>query len=80
MRLDEADHAALQREAARLQVKPGTLARMLLHAGLNDDATGSGASDALEALDRLVRRSRRLAPTDALALVDDARAEFGSRR
>lgn len=38
---DEADHAALKREAERLQVKPGILARMLLHAGLKEDPPAS---------------------------------------
>lgn len=42
VRLDEADHAALARQANQLRVSPGTLARMLVHAGLSEDAPGAG--------------------------------------
>ncbi|HEU0190176.1 MAG TPA: hypothetical protein VFR17_02735 [Mycobacterium sp.] len=80
VRLDEADHVALHRQAERLQLRPGTLARMLVHAGLNEDVPGLGHSEARAALDRLVRRSRKLAPTDAVRLVEDARADLGATR
>ncbi|MGH3916276.1 MAG: hypothetical protein ACRDTC_23140 [Pseudonocardiaceae bacterium] len=59
VRLDEADHAALTRQADQLGVRPGTLARMLLHAGLTGDTSVLGCSDARDALKRLVRRSRQ---------------------
>lgn len=80
VRLDEADHVALHRQAERLRVRPGTLARMLVHAGLNEDVPGLGRSEARGALDRLVRRSRKLAPADAVELVNEARADFGATR
>lgn len=80
LRLDEADHAALYRQAERLRVRPGTLARMLVHAGLNEDSPGPRRAEARAALDRLVQRSRRLTPADAVELVDEARADLGAAR
>jgi len=77
VRLDEADHVALRKEAERLGVRPGTLARMLLHAGLSGEIPEPRRSGAHDALDRLVRRSRRLPPSDAVELVRRARAEIG---
>ncbi|MGL5912102.1 MAG: hypothetical protein ACRCZP_19015, partial [Phycicoccus sp.] len=75
VRLDDADHAALARQADHLRVSPGTLARMLVHAGLSDDA--SGRQDAHAAIARLTHRSQRRPPADAVALVRDARAALG---
>ncbi len=80
VRLDEADHAALQRQSERLKIRPGTLARMLVHAGLNEGAPVVERAEALAALDRMVKRSRRFAPTDVVTLVDEARAELGFER
>jgi hypothetical protein len=77
LRLDEADHEALARQADQLRVSPGTLARMLVHAGLSEDTTAR--QDAKHAIDRLVRRSRQRPPGDAVTLVDDARGALGSR-
>lgn len=71
VRLDDDDHAALARQAAQLRVQPGTLARMLVHAGLSEGRPA--APDARAAIDRLVRRSRQGQPADAVALVADAR-------
>jgi hypothetical protein len=79
VRLDDADHAALQRQADLLQMRPGTLARILLHSGLASDAA-AGNADALAALDRLVRRSKTGPPGDAVALVRQARADLEPRR
>ncbi len=76
VRLDEADHEALARQADQLQVSPGTLARMLVHAGLGDDMPAR--QEARQAIDRLVRRSRQRPPGDAVALVEDARTALGS--
>ncbi|MGI9157655.1 MAG: hypothetical protein ACR2FG_13655 [Marmoricola sp.] len=73
VRLDEADHAALQEQAEQLRVRPGTLARILVHAGLSGNATDAGTDNARLALDRLVKRSQRQAPADAVELVADAR-------
>lgn len=88
VRLDEADHVALRRQAERLRVRPGTLARMLVHAGLNEGAPSPGRSEARAALDRLVQRSLQLAPAggasswpgNAVGLVDEARTDLGSAR
>ena len=76
IRLDDADHAALHRESERLKIRPGTLARMLVHAGLNEGGPTANVL-ALAALDRMVQRSRKFAPTDAVKLVEEARAELG---
>jgi hypothetical protein len=80
VRLDEADHIALREQAERLRVRPGTLARMLVHAGLSGDAPAQGRLDARAALDRLVRRSQQRPPADAVVLVRDARADLGAER
>lgn len=76
VRLDEADHEALARQADQLRVSPGTLARILVHAGLGDDMPAR--QEARQAIDRLVRRSRERPPGDAVALVEDARTVLGS--
>ena len=80
VRLDEADHAALQLQADQLGVRPGTLARILVHAGLSGDAPGVGSQNARAALDRLVRRSQNRAVADAVALVADARVGLEPNR
>lgn len=76
VRLDEADHAALVRQADQLRVSPGTLARMLVHAGLSEDVPGQ--RDARAAIARLVQRSAQRPTADAVTLVADARAALGS--
>ena len=80
VRLDEADHAVLHRQSELLTVRPGTLAQMLVVAGLNQGARTPGGSEARAALDQLVQRSRQLAPADAVKLVDEARADLGAAR
>jgi|AntDryMetagUQ889_1029465.scaffolds.fasta_scaffold49687_1 hypothetical protein len=80
VRLDEADHIALRTQAERLGVRPGTLARMLMHAGLSGDAPTQGRSKVHAALERLVRRSHQHPAADAVALVNDARADLGAER
>ncbi|MGH3435089.1 MAG: hypothetical protein ACRDRN_01330 [Sciscionella sp.] len=72
IRLDDADHIALRRQAEWLRLRPGTLARMLVPAWLDENARGQGHSDAQAALDRLVRRSHRLRSTGAVGPVRDA--------
>lgn len=75
VRLDEANHAELEQQAQRIGVRPGTLARVLLHSGLTDGPsrpTHSGRA----ALDRLVKRSQRQNRADAVALVAEARADL----
>lgn len=39
VRLDTSDHSRLTRRAKEMQVAPGTLARLLLHAGLDVDGS-----------------------------------------
>ncbi|MEO7124842.1 MAG: hypothetical protein ABI382_09420 [Nakamurella sp.] len=78
LRLDEADHEVLARQADQLRVSPGTLARMLVHAGLGEDVPAR--QGAKEAIARLVRRSQQRPPRDAVTWVDDARTALGSHR
>ncbi len=77
LRLDETDHEALARQADQLRVSPGTLARMLVHAGLSEDVPAP--RDARAAIARLVRRSQQRPAADAVTLVNDARTALGSR-
>jgi hypothetical protein len=78
VRLDEADHTALTRQADQLRVQPGTLARMLVHAGLSESAPDN--ADARAAIARLVRRSQQQPAADAVTLVSDARAGLDTPR
>ncbi len=79
VRLDDADHAALEEQAEQLRVRPGTLARILVHAGLSrGDLTRSG--EARAALDRLVQRSHQQAAGDAVTSVAEARVALGPDR
>lgn len=80
LRLDEVDHAALTRQAEQLRIRPGTLARMLVHAGLQAGSIDPSAPDARAAIARLVERSRGRPPADAVALVEDARAGLDRAR
>lgn len=75
VRLDEADHAALARQADHLRVSPGTLARMLVHAGLGEDVPPQPGARA--AIARLVRRSQQRPAVDAVTFVSDARTALG---
>jgi hypothetical protein len=75
VRLDEADHAALARQADQLRISAGTLARMLVHAGLSEDVVAR--QDARSAIARLVRRSQQRPSADAVTLVHDARTAVG---
>lgn len=81
VRLDEADHVALAKQAEQVGLRPGTLARILVHAGLSESLAFTdranaltARADALAALERLVRRSQERTPADAVALVAEARA------
>lgn len=80
VRLDEADYAALEKQAEGLRVRPGTLARILVHAGLRSESPQVENTAALAALERLVRRSRGGAPADAVALVAEARVALDPDR
>lgn len=78
LRLDDADHRALAQQAEQLRVSPGTLARMLVHAGVSEGK--SAPREARTAIARLVRRSQQGPPADAVSLVNDARAALGPDR
>lgn len=80
VRLDEADHVALHRQAERLRLRPGTLARILVHAGLNEDVFDSQRSEARAALARLVQRAQGRPQSDAVGLVNQARSDLGAGR
>ncbi len=53
-------------------MRPGTLARILVHAGLSERAAGAGNIDARAALERLVHCSDASRPVDAVAAVAEA--------
>ena len=80
VRLDDTDHAALVKQASELGLRPGTLARMLVHAGLGREVGDQREARATNAIDRLVRRSRERAPADAVSLVVQARAALDPTR
>lgn len=80
VRLDEADHAALEQQAEQLRVRPGTLARILVHAGLSGGGSARDSADPRAALERLVQRSRQRASEDAVALVAEARGALDRDR
>ena len=80
VRLDDADHAELERQADQLRVRPGTLARILVHAGLTGEAPALARESPRAALDRLVRRSQTRESSDAVELVTDARAALDRHR
>jgi len=63
----------MAKQADELRVRPGTLARILVHAGLTGLAPLLGTEAAHAALERLVRRSRHGAGADAVAMVAEAR-------
>lgn len=80
VRLDDADHAALEKQAEQLRIRPGTLARILVHAGLSGNPTAGSGEDARAALDRLVQRSQNRASADAVSLVAEARVALDPDR
>jgi hypothetical protein len=80
VRLDDADHAALTEQAKKLGLRPGTLARILVHAGLSDEAGSRRTEQAHAAIQRLVERSRERGTADAVSLVAQARDALDPRR
>ena len=80
VRLNDTDHAALVKQASELGLRPGTLARILVHAGLGREVADQPDTRARSAIDRLVRRSRERAPADAVSLVVQARAALDPTR
>ena len=76
LRLDEDDYDRLEAEATELGVKPGTLARVLLHASLTRSGRGGPA---LDALDRLAALTGDLPAVDAVRVAADVRRDLEKR-
>ena len=78
--MDSPDYERLETEARALGMRPGTLARVLLRASLKDSdrAEPSSNQPRLAALARLTALARGKPPVDAVQLVAEARADFGS--
>ena len=81
IRLDPPDYERLEGQARGLGMRPGTLARVLLHGSLSavSRSTTATSTDArLAALDRLTALSKGRAPADAVRLVNEAREDVGA--
>lgn len=81
VRLDDEDYARLEREAGRLGMRPGTLARVLLRAGLRSSDTTIAPERGSPgwALSRLAELRHGLPEQDAVALVRKGRADLDDR-
>ena len=82
VRLEAEDYQRLEREATRLGMRPGTLARVLLRASLGaPERQPEYPSVSLERLlDRLARLREGLPPVDAAAIAAASRADLEHRR
>jgi hypothetical protein len=86
VRLDAPDYERLEDEARGLGMRPGTLARVLLHASLSRGAphatvavaTEVGAGTRLAALRRLTVLAKGQPSADAVRLVAEAREDLGA--
>ncbi|HZA84630.1 MAG TPA: hypothetical protein VFC13_24670 [Actinomycetes bacterium] len=81
VRLAAEDYERLEREASRLGMRPGTLARVLLRASLGEPRRQpEHPSISLEELfDRLAQLRAGLPPVDAAAITAASRAQLGRR-
>lgn len=81
VRLDSADYERLEETADQLGMRPGTLARVLLHASLAGARTASLGSRAraVAALARLRDIAAGLPPVDAVEVAAEARRELEDR-
>jgi hypothetical protein len=81
VRLDAQDYERLEREAVRLGMRPGTLARVLLRASLGDpgEQPASPQISMQRLLDRLTALREGQLPADAAAIVAAGRAELDRR-
>jgi len=81
VRLEAEDYERLEREAARLGMRPGTLARVLLRASLGaQERQPEHPSVSLEELfDRLARLRAGLPPVDAARITAAGRAMLEDR-
>jgi hypothetical protein len=81
VRLDSIDYERLEEAADELGMRPGTLAKVMLHASLTGARaapTGDRAR-ALGALARLREMTAALPPVDAVAVAAEARRELDAR-
>ena len=79
VRLDGPDYQRLEEEARGLGMRPGTLARVILHANLAGTApVSASAATRLSALDRLTALSRGRPAADAVRLLAEAREDIGA--
>ena len=81
VRLDTNDYERLAETAEQLGMRPGTLAKVLLHASLTGARTASlgNRARALAALARLREVAAGLPPVDAVAMAAEARRELDAR-
>jgi hypothetical protein len=81
VRLEEQDYERLEREATRLGMRPGTLARVILRASLGaPDRQRANPPVSLEPLlERMAALREGLPQVDAAAVVAAARAELERR-
>ncbi len=81
VRLDSPDYERLEETAGQLGMRPGTLAKVLLHASLTGARTASlgNQAGALAALSRLREMAGDLPPVDSVAIAAEARRELESR-
>jgi hypothetical protein len=82
VRLDPTDYDRLAAEAQRLGMRPGTLVRAYLRAGLarHDETEAERRRRiGLEALDRLAALTADLPPIDAVRIAEESRLELEGR-
>jgi hypothetical protein len=81
VRLEPEDYERLEREANRLGMRPGTLARVLLRASLGEpeQQLANPPISLQRLLDRLAALREGLPPADAAAIVAAGRAELERR-
>ena len=81
VRLERQDYERLEREATRLGMRPGTLARVLIRASLGaPERRSEQPSVSLEQLfDRLARLREGLPPVDAASITAAGRAVLEAR-
>jgi hypothetical protein len=81
VRLDSTDYERLEETADLLSMRPGTLAKVLLHASLTGARTASPGNRvrALAALARLRQMAAGLPPVDAVAIAAAARRALDAR-
>ena len=81
VRLTEDDYDRLETEAGSLGMRPGTLAKVLLHASLAEGTRTAPPSTnrGLDALDRLAELTKSLGQADPVDLVARGRADLDRR-